>query len=281
MVRNQPALTNPYDRSVPSECACRKSVCCDTCELFRVPKVGLQRAVTPVLSCSQSEARKLAFYLFWNIKGDMARNHVILEDLEAFLQPELAEQAFAMLDTDGSGKVTLHVRLPAPHCLVSFSDQLPKTLCPQSGDHYSIRRRCISATCNKGSSQDLLGCVTGFHHTVGTTNSSARCRQRGDAALLELVSVRGVAQGMREAILAVYQDRKNLAATLKDTKTVVGTLERIMAVVIQLVFFFVYLLIWNVRAPSAKRRIHKHTRLALVCADTMRDARETMIFELP
>ena len=52
---------------------------------------------------------------------------------------------------------------------------------------------------------------------------------------------------MREAILAVYQDRKNLAATLKDTKTVVGTLERIMAVVIQLVFFFVYLLIWNVR----------------------------------
>ncbi len=43
----------------------------------------------------------------------MARNHVILEDLEAFLQPELAEQAFAMLDTDGSGKVTLHVRSSA------------------------------------------------------------------------------------------------------------------------------------------------------------------------
>jgi hypothetical protein len=52
---------------------------------------------------------------------------------------------------------------------------------------------------------------------------------------------------MREAILAIYQDRKNLAATLKDTKTVVGTLERIMAVVIQLAFFFIYLLIWNVR----------------------------------
>ena len=45
----------------------------------------------------------------------------------------------------------------------------------------------------------------------------------------------------------MYQDRKNLAATLKDTKTVVGTLERIMAVVIQLAFFFIYLLIWNVR----------------------------------
>ena len=49
----------------------------------------------------------------------MGRNHVVLEDLEAFLQPELAEQAFAMLDTDGSGKVTLHVR-----CWHSSSRQL-------------------------------------------------------------------------------------------------------------------------------------------------------------
>ena len=70
-----------------------------------------QAARRPTLSYTpQSEARKLAFYLFWNIKGDMARNHVVLEDLEAFLQPELAEQAFALLDSDGSGKVTLHVR---------------------------------------------------------------------------------------------------------------------------------------------------------------------------
>ena len=61
---------------------------------------------------------------------------------------------------------------------------------------------------------------------------------------------------MREAILAVYQDRKNLAATLKDTKTVVGTLERIMAVVIQLVFFFVYLLIWNVSTLLRKASPH-------------------------
>ena len=62
------------------------------------------------------------------------------------------------------------------------------------------------------------------------------------------MNVNAARQGMREAILAIYQDRKNLAATLKDTKTVVGTLERIMAVVIQLAFFFIYLLIWNVRS---------------------------------
>ena len=62
----------------------------------------------------QAEARKLAFYLFWNVKGDMGRNHVLLEDLEHFLQPDLAEQAFAMLDRDGNGKVTLHVRASTP-----------------------------------------------------------------------------------------------------------------------------------------------------------------------
>lgn len=52
---------------------------------------------------------------------------------------------------------------------------------------------------------------------------------------------------MREAILAIYLDRKNLAATLKDTKTVVGKLEHIVGVVIQMIFFFFYLIIWNVR----------------------------------
>lgn len=51
---------------------------------------------------------------------------------------------------------------------------------------------------------------------------------------------------MREAILAIYLDRKNLAATLKDTKTVVGKLELIVGVVIQCIFFFFYLIIWNV-----------------------------------
>ena len=56
-------------------------------------------------------------------------------------------------------------------------------------------------------------------------------------------------QEMREAILAVYLDRKNLAATLKDTKTVVGKLEVIVGVVIQMIFFFFYLIIWQVRSP--------------------------------
>ena len=58
-------------------------------------------------------------------------------------------------------------------------------------------------------------------------------------------------QEMREAILAIYLDRKNLAATLKDTKTVVGKLEMIVGVVIQISFFFFYLIIWEVRSKSS------------------------------
>ena len=79
----------------------------------------------------QSEARKLAFYLFWNIKGDIGRNHVLLEDLEQFLQPELAEQAFAMLDRDGNGQVTLHVR-SVISCPASTPGS-PGTVCVWSG----------------------------------------------------------------------------------------------------------------------------------------------------
>ncbi len=85
---------------------------------------------------------------------------------------------------------------------------------------------------------------------------------------------------MREAILAVYQDRKNLAATLKDTKTVVGTLERIMAVVIQLVFFFVYLLIWNVRTLLRQASPHacrpSWQRKGIICGEGVNEGNGTL-----
>lgn len=82
--------------------------------------------------------------------------------------------------------------------------------------------------------------------------TSAQCRAhlfaaawRGGKHVLVVI-----AQEMREAILAIYLDRKNLAATLKDTKTVVGKLEMIVGVVIQMIFFFFYLIIWDVRSES-------------------------------
>ena len=42
------------------------------------------------------------------------------------------------------------------------------------------------------------------------------------------------------------QERKHLAFTLKDTRTIVGKLERICAFIIHAAFIYFYLLIFNV-----------------------------------
>ena len=53
----------------------------------------------------------------------------------------------------------------------------------------------------------------------------------------------------RDAVIQVYQERKNLAATLKDTKTVIGRLELLIGFSVHLCFVFFYLLIFRVRRP--------------------------------
>ena len=54
---------------------------------------------------------------------------------------------------------------------------------------------------------------------------------------------------MRDAVVATYEARKNLALTLKDTRTVVGKLENILAVGLHGVCFLFYLSIFNVSLP--------------------------------
>ena len=54
---------------------------------------------------------------------------------------------------------------------------------------------------------------------------------------------------MRDGVLSIYKNRKNLALTLKDTKTVVGKLERLFGTVVHIVFFFFYLMIFQVWRP--------------------------------
>ena len=44
--------------------------------------------------------------------------------------------------------------------------------------------------------------------------------------------------------------RKNLSAMLKDTKTIVGKLERLLGICLQLIFIFFYLAIFNVGGPT-------------------------------
>ncbi len=57
---------------------------------------------------------------------------------------------------------------------------------------------------------------------------------------------------MRDAVVSVYENRKNLALTLKDTRTVVGKLENILGVGIHGVCFLFYLSIFNVSLTSVR-----------------------------
>jgi hypothetical protein len=59
-------------------------------------------------------------------------------------------------------------------------------------------------------------------------------------------------QELRDAVVNIYENRKNLAATLTDTKNVVASLERVMTGVVQFILFFGYLAIWKVRPLSPK-----------------------------
>ena len=57
---------------------------------------------------------------------------------------------------------------------------------------------------------------------------------------------------MRIAVANIYKNRINLAATLKDTKTVVSKLERMVGVALHLVAILLYLTVFNVRLPSSR-----------------------------
>ncbi|KAL3133145.1 hypothetical protein ABBQ38_007040 [Trebouxia sp. C0009 RCD-2024] len=109
---------------------------------------------------SKKEARKLAFYLFWNVRPDYDRNFIVPMDLEFFMPPEKIPHALKVLDVDGDGKISL--------------------------------------------------------------------------------------TDMRDAVIQIYKERKNLAYTLQDARGVVSKLELIMGVMMHVLFVFFYLIIFDV-----------------------------------
>jgi len=142
---------------------------------------------------SKAQARRLAFYLFWNIKADFSRNYIVREDLEHFLPARKAAKAFALLDTDNDGKVTLH--------------------------------------------------------------------------------------NTRDAVIQVYKERKDLAATLKDTRTVVGRLEFLIAFVVHTAFIFFYLLIFRVNVNRVWLTISSIVlAFAFVFGNSIRNVFESVVF---
>ena len=53
---------------------------------------------------------------------------------------------------------------------------------------------------------------------------------------------------VREAIVGIFRERRNLAVQLKDTKSVVGRLKAVLLVLLHLLAAFFYLVIYNVSA---------------------------------
>ena len=60
---------------------------------------------------------------------------------------------------------------------------------------------------------------------------------------------------VREAIVGIFRERRNLAVQLKDTKSVVGRLKAVLLVLLHLLAAFFYLIIFNVSARQSIVRL--------------------------
>ena len=76
---------------------------------------GPEISVRGVLRCrskkgfaeaAEKQAKRVAFYIYWNIKPDSARTYLIPADFEELLPLEQSREAFAILDSDGNGQLT-------------------------------------------------------------------------------------------------------------------------------------------------------------------------------
>lgn len=107
-----------------------------------------------------ASAKRLAFYIFWNVIADKSREWLLRSDLEHFLPDDEVDGAFMLLDPDGDGRPTW--------------------------------------------------------------------------------------EECRAAVIQVFDRRRHLSASLKDTDSIMGTLHSIVIGLFQVVEFFIFLLVWRV-----------------------------------
>ena len=92
--------------------------------------------------------------------------------------------------------------------------------------------------------------LTGCRDHVCLTDLEQLLPKEKAARALKVLDVDGDGKvslhDMRDAVIQIYNERKNLAFTLKDTWTVVGKLEFVIGISIHLLFGFFYLLIFEV-----------------------------------
>lgn len=55
---------------------------------------------------AEKQAKRVAFYIYWNLKPFTERKYLVAEDFEEVLPLEQSREAFRILDRDGNGKLT-------------------------------------------------------------------------------------------------------------------------------------------------------------------------------
>lgn len=170
---------------------------------------------------SVQEARKLAFYLFWNVKEDFDR----------------------CVDRTYTHTHTSAIDVNMSHWLISKAMQpvLPK----------QTQAKSIPIP-NKGEGHTENAHTPPLHsnHILPTDLEHFLPPEQIKEAF-SMLDIDGDGKvtlyNIRDAVIAVYRQRTNLSATLRDTKTIVGKVEAIIGAIIHLVFCFLYLAIFNVR----------------------------------
>ena len=55
---------------------------------------------------AEKQAKRVAFYIYWNVKPDSGRTFLVPADFEELLPLEQSREAFAILDSDANGQLT-------------------------------------------------------------------------------------------------------------------------------------------------------------------------------
>ena len=67
---------------------------------------GMRRSKKGFREAAEKQAKRAAFYIYWNVKPDSARSYIIAADFEELLPLEQSREAFALRDQDGNGQLT-------------------------------------------------------------------------------------------------------------------------------------------------------------------------------
>ena len=180
--------------------------------------------------------------------------HVELDDVLLFLPEHQARDAMEAFDGDADGHISAEV--PQAHALNTLIPSAPESTL--SGPSFILRHQWQPLP--KGSMQCAIDQLYPWqpmvmHSAIMDDTWPVLWSDEPDrapahaACTMHTPGMRPCCrtQDMKEAVLKIYDNRSNLANTLKDTRTIVGKLEHLLGILLQLIFVFFYLAIFDVR----------------------------------